>query len=80
MQFRGKFTPETELTMLASRSGLVMDPNLASRSAGSRKILAVTPEGGEPAAKLILEVDPKYIKLIPSNVNADIEATTIFRQ
>jgi len=83
MQFRGKFTPETELTMLASRSGLVMDPNSKVTYNGVeigriKKILAVTPEGGEPAAKRILEVDPKYIKLIPSNVNADIEATTIF--
>ncbi|ORB33385.1 CE-family protein, partial [Mycobacterium paraseoulense] len=26
VQFRGGFTPKTELTMLASRAGLVMDP------------------------------------------------------
>ncbi|OSC18219.1 MCE-family protein MCE1A, partial [Mycobacterium vulneris] len=26
IQFRGGFTPKTELTMLASRAGLVMDP------------------------------------------------------
>ncbi|MCV7245807.1 MCE family protein, partial [Mycobacterium mantenii] len=25
-QFRGAFTPKTELTMLAARAGLVMDP------------------------------------------------------
>ena len=83
MQFRGKFTPETELTMLASRSGLVMDPNSKVTYNGVeigqvKKILAVTPERGEPAAKLVLEVNPKYIKLIPSNVKGDNEATTIF--
>ena len=27
LQFRGKLTPETKLTMVATRSGLVMDPN-----------------------------------------------------
>ena len=27
LQFRGKLTPKTELTMLSSRAGLVMDPN-----------------------------------------------------
>ncbi|MDM4143298.1 MlaD family protein, partial [Mycobacterium sp. FLAC0960] len=26
IQFRGGFTPKTELTMLAARAGLVMDP------------------------------------------------------
>ncbi|WP_431602662.1 MlaD family protein, partial [Mycobacterium mantenii] len=26
VQFRGGFTPKTELTMLAARAGLVMDP------------------------------------------------------
>ena len=34
--------------------------------------------GGEPRAKLILDVDPKYIELIPKNVTADISATTVF--
>jgi phospholipid/cholesterol/gamma-HCH transport system substrate-binding protein len=33
---------------------------------------------GKEAAKFSLQVDPKYVKLIPANVNGDIEATTIF--
>ena len=34
--------------------------------------------GGEPKAKITLDVDPKYIDLIPANVVADIKATTVF--
>jgi phospholipid/cholesterol/gamma-HCH transport system substrate-binding protein len=34
--------------------------------------------GGEPRARLTLDVDPEYFKYIPKNVNADISATTVF--
>jgi phospholipid/cholesterol/gamma-HCH transport system substrate-binding protein len=33
---------------------------------------------GKPAAKLVLNVNPEYIKLIPANVVANIEAATLF--
>jgi phospholipid/cholesterol/gamma-HCH transport system substrate-binding protein len=33
---------------------------------------------GKPAAQLVLNVNPRYIKLIPANVVADIEAATLF--
>jgi phospholipid/cholesterol/gamma-HCH transport system substrate-binding protein len=33
---------------------------------------------GAPAAKLMLDVDPRYIRLIPANVVANIEAATLF--
>jgi phospholipid/cholesterol/gamma-HCH transport system substrate-binding protein len=81
-QFRGDFTPKTRLTMLASRAGLVMDPGAKvtyngvqiGRVAG---ISAITRDG-KPAAKFGLDVYPRYLKLIPANVNADIKATTVF--
>jgi phospholipid/cholesterol/gamma-HCH transport system substrate-binding protein len=34
--------------------------------------------GGRPGAKLTLQVDPRYIRLIPANVDANIKATTVF--
>ena len=34
--------------------------------------------GDEPKAKITLDVDPKYIHLIPKNVDAAISATTVF--
>ena len=33
---------------------------------------------GRPAAKFVLDVNPKYIRLIPANVDANIKATTVF--
>src|ERR1700760_4467125 len=68
--------------MLAARSGLVMDPGSKityngveiGRVAGISEIQ----RDGKPAAKLDLDVDPRYIRLIPVNVDANIEGTTVF--
>ncbi|MDA0250577.1 MAG: MCE family protein [Actinomycetota bacterium] len=82
LQFRGKLTPETKLTMVATRSGLVMDPNSKVTyngvEIGRVKSIEPTMRDGKEAARLDLEVSPKFIKLIPSNVVGNIEATTIF--
>ncbi len=82
VQFRGGFTPKTELTMLASRAGLVMDPGSKVTyngvEIGRVGNIAETVRDGKPAAKFTLEVYPRYLSLIPSNVNADIKATTVF--
>ena len=81
-QFRGDFTPKTKLTMLASRAGLVMDPGSKVTYNGVQigrvATISETVRDGKPAAKLTLDVYPKYLSLIPVNVNADIEATTVF--
>jgi phospholipid/cholesterol/gamma-HCH transport system substrate-binding protein len=37
-----------------------------------------TVSDGRPAAKFTLDVYPRYLSLIPANVNADIKATTVF--
>jgi phospholipid/cholesterol/gamma-HCH transport system substrate-binding protein len=81
-QFRGDFTPKTQLTMMASRSGLSMDPGSKvtyngveiGRVAGIQEIS----QNGQPRAKFTLDVDPKYIHLIPANVEANLRATTVF--
>ena len=82
LQFRGKLTPKTELTMVSSRAGLVMDPQSKVTYNGVEigRVSAVLPttSDGKPAAKLVMQVDPKFIKLIPANVNGDIQASTIF--
>jgi phospholipid/cholesterol/gamma-HCH transport system substrate-binding protein len=82
LQFRGTLTPKAELTMVAARAGLVMDPNAKVTYNGVEvgrvtRIEAAQIDGKE-AAKFALEVKPKFIPLIPSNVDADIQATTIF--
>ncbi|WP_415822934.1 MlaD family protein, partial [Mycobacterium senriense] len=81
-QFRGAFTEKTRLTMLAARAGLVMDPGSKVTyngvEIGRVGSISETVRDGKPAAKFILEVYPRYLALIPSNVNADIKATTVF--
>lgn len=81
-QFRGDFRPKTELTMVASRAGLVMEPGskvtfngvVIGRVAG----ISEMERDGRPAAKLMLDVNPRYLSLIPANVLANIEAATLF--
>ncbi|KAA8970192.1 MCE family protein [Mycobacterium sp.] len=82
MQFRGDFTPKTPLTMIASRAGLVMETGAKVTyngvAIGRVARISEIEHDGKPAAKLLLDVDPKYIKLIPANVSADVEAATVF--
>ncbi|MDS0410072.1 MCE family protein [Mycobacterium tuberculosis] len=82
LQFRGEFTPKTQLTMLSARAGLVMDPGSKVTyngvEIGRVDTISEVTRDGESAAKFILDVDPRYIHLIPANVNADIKATTVF--
>jgi phospholipid/cholesterol/gamma-HCH transport system substrate-binding protein len=81
-QFRGKFTPTEQLTMLAGRAGLVMDPGTPVTFNGVHigrvGRIEATERNGQAAAKFTLNVDPKYLHLIPANVEADILATTVF--
>lgn len=81
-QFRGVFTPTTPLTMVAGRAGLVMDPGAPVTYNGVQigRVASITEtqKDGRPAAKLVLDVDPDYIKLIPQNVVGQILATTVF--
>ncbi|WP_102144124.1 MCE family protein [Mycobacterium hubeiense] len=82
LQFRGYFVPKEQLTMLAGRAGLVMDPGTPVTFNGVHigRVDSIEPtqRDGEPAAKFTLNVNPKYIHLIPANVNAEIKATTAF--
>ena len=81
-QFRGDFTSKTRLTMLAARAGLVMDQGSKVTyngvSIGRVAGISEVEHDGKPAAKFALDVDPKYVDLIPANVIAKIQATTVF--
>ncbi|MCV7278769.1 MCE family protein [Mycolicibacterium flavescens] len=81
-QFRGDFLPREQLTMISARSGLSMDPGAKVTYNGVEIGRVATVDavdvGGEPRAKIILDVDPKYMRLIPKNVDASIDATTVF--
>ncbi|EUA43246.1 mce related family protein [Mycobacterium xenopi 3993] len=68
--------------MLSARAGLVMDPGAPVTYNGVQigrvGSISEVKHDGKPAAKFILDVNPKYIKLIPANVDANIKATTVF--
>ncbi len=82
MQFRGDFTPKTQLTLISQRSGLVMDPGSKVTYNGVQigRVTGVNPieRDGTTKAQLSLDVDPKYIALIPANAIAEVKASTVF--
>jgi phospholipid/cholesterol/gamma-HCH transport system substrate-binding protein len=82
IQFRGGFTPNTRLTMVSDRAGLVMDPGSKVTFNGVEvgRVAAVNAveRDGTTMAQLDLDVAPRYINLIPANVDAQIKATTVF--
>ncbi|HZC52624.1 MAG TPA: MCE family protein [Mycobacterium sp.] len=84
LQFRGDFTAKTPVTMLSSRAGLVMDPGAKVTYNGVQigRVASISEvqQDGKPAAKFVLDISPRYMKLIPANVDAKIVATTVFGQ
>jgi phospholipid/cholesterol/gamma-HCH transport system substrate-binding protein len=81
-QFRGVFLDREKLTMISQRAGLSMDPGAKVTYNGVEIGRVGEVEafnvGGLPSAKITLDVDRKYLKLIPQNVDAAIVATTVF--
>ncbi|MDM4139987.1 MULTISPECIES: MCE family protein [Mycobacterium] len=82
LQFRGALTPTTKLTMVAARAGLVMDPGSKVTYNGVQigrvSSISETTHDGRPAARIVLNITPKYLKQIPANVAAAVKATTVF--
>jgi phospholipid/cholesterol/gamma-HCH transport system substrate-binding protein len=82
LQFRGDLLPSAQFTMIATRSGLSMDPGAKVTYNGVQvgrvgKVEEIT-QGGHPRAKFTLEVNPKYVDVIPANVHAEVVASTAF--
>ena len=82
LQFRGDLTKKTTLTMVSDRAGLVMDPGSKVTyngvEIGRVAKVASADRDGKSVAELTLEVNPRYISLIPANVDAQIKASTVF--
>ncbi|WP_066900983.1 MCE family protein [Mycolicibacterium houstonense] len=82
MQFRGSFEEKTQLTVLSGRAGLSMDPGskvtFNGVPIGRLAAVDVVTVDDNPEAKLTLDVEPQYLKLIPENVTAELRATTVF--
>ncbi len=82
LQFRGDFLNREQITMLSDRAGLVMDPGskvtFNGVEVGRVSEVSEVAVGDQTRAKILLEVDKKYLDLIPRNVDAKINATTVF--
>jgi phospholipid/cholesterol/gamma-HCH transport system substrate-binding protein len=82
LQYKGDFVDKTKLTMLSDRAGLVMDPGSKVTYNGVQigRVASIDEieRDGKPAAKFTLDVYPKYLHLIPANVDTKIVATTVF--
>jgi phospholipid/cholesterol/gamma-HCH transport system substrate-binding protein len=82
LQFRGDFTPTTDLTLMADRSGLAMESGSKVTYNGVQigrvGPVAAVEVGDQTKARLTLKVDPRYVGLIPANVDAKVTASTVF--
>jgi phospholipid/cholesterol/gamma-HCH transport system substrate-binding protein len=82
LQYSGEFVDKTKLTMLSDRAGLVMDPGSKVTYNGVQigRVADINEveRDGRPAVKFTLDVYPRYLHLIPANVDAKIVATTVF--
>lgn len=82
LQFRGALSPNITLTVMAGRSGLVLDPGAKVTYNGVvigrvSDITAVR-QGPTTRARLAAEVGSRYLSAMPANVRADVRASTIF--
>jgi len=83
LQFRGYFDTTTHFYVMSSRSGLSMDPGSKVTFNGVpigrlKAAETVTTDGAKPSARLVLDVDPGYLRLLPKNVDVKLLATTAF--
>lgn len=82
LQFKGDLSPKTQLTLVSGRAGLVMDPGSKVTyngvEIGRVATVSSTESNGESAARITMNVNPRFLAAIPANVDADIKATTIF--
>jgi phospholipid/cholesterol/gamma-HCH transport system substrate-binding protein len=77
--FRGSFTETVPVTVISDRAGLVMNPDAKVKmrgvQVGTVESIEARPDG---SAALNLAMDPDQLRLIPENVNVDIESSTVF--
>jgi phospholipid/cholesterol/gamma-HCH transport system substrate-binding protein len=82
VQFRGGFTQKESLTLIADRAGLLVSPGskvtLNGVQVGRVASINEIERDGKEAAKFVLDVSPKYLELIPVNVDSAIKASTVF--
>lgn len=78
MVFMGAFRRFVPVTLLADRTGLVMEVGAKVKLFDVEVGRVGSSAGGKDATSLKLEIEPDQIGHIPANVQAEIKATTVF--
>lgn len=76
--FNRSFTPTVPVTLTSDRSGLVMEPNAKVKMRGVQVGHVASISSGSQSVNLRLDIDPDQVKFIPANVEARINATSLF--
>lgn len=76
--YNGTFRSTIPVTLMATRSGLVMETGAKVKLRGVEVGRVTSVDGGSGRASLQLAIDPDQIQFIPANVEAQIQATTAF--
>lgn len=76
--FNRSLTPTVPVTLTSDRSGLVMEPNSKVKMRGVQVGHVATITNDANQVSLRLEIDPDKIEYIPANVEAQIDATSLF--
>ncbi|OBF01136.1 MCE-family protein MCE3A [Mycolicibacterium elephantis] len=76
--FNRSFTPTVPVTLTSERAGLVMEPYAKVKMRGVEVGRVAMISGASDAVTLRLEIDPDQVKYIPANVEARIDATSLF--
>lgn len=76
--FNESFTPTVPVTLTSDRSGLVMEPYAKVKMRGVEVGRVAVISGGANPVNLRLDIYPDQIKYIPANVEARIDATSLF--
>jgi phospholipid/cholesterol/gamma-HCH transport system substrate-binding protein len=76
--FNRSLTPAVPVLLTSDRTGLVMEPNAKVKMRGVQVGRVATVSGGLRQVSLQLDIDPDQISSIPANVEARIDATSLF--
>ncbi|WP_431236198.1 MCE family protein (plasmid) [Mycolicibacterium psychrotolerans] len=76
--FNRSFSSTVPVTLVSDRSGLVMEPYAKVKMRGVQVGRVATVSGGTGQTSLQLELNPGDIQYIPANVEARIQATSVF--
>ena len=76
--FNRSFDATLPVTLTSDRSGLVMEPNAKVKMRGVQVGRVTTISGSADQVSLKLDLDPRQAAAIPANVQARINATSLF--